>query len=457
MNKGSNTGGIWADGRGRLTVGLLLTISLTAFESLAVTTVLPRVVSDLGGVGAIGWYGWVFSSFMLANLVGIPVAGRVADASGAVRPFFAGAALFAVGLTIAGLAPSMAVVVVGRVAQGFGAGAISSVAYVAVARGYPAELQPRMLAMLASAWVVPGLIGPAAAAGVTAQFGWRAVFLGLVPLTAVAAGLAAGGLGRVAPTTSAIPEQGRVRSAIQLAIGAGLVLAGAELPAPTKAVPCVLLGGAIALPALRRLLPEGTLSARPGVPAALATHALLSFAFFGAEAYLPLSLSLERGQSTTVTGATLTAGTLAWTAGAWIQARVTTRRRRRRLVQVGLGLTAVGIVGAASVLLASTPVAVAAAGWAITGLGIGLAYSTLTLVVLEESPAGHEGAASTALHLASLLGVAFGTGLGSAVLVSVTAAGRSRAVGIGIIDSTMLGAALLGLVVAGRLPQRSAD
>jgi MFS family permease len=418
---------------------------------LAVATVLPAAVADLGGLG---FYGWVFSGFMLCNLVSIAVSGRMADHSGIAGPFVGGSALFVAGLMIAGVAPSMLIVVVGRMAQGLGAGAISCVSYMAVARGYPASAQPRMLALLSSAWVVPGLIGPALAGTVADYVGWRWVFLGLAPLTAIAACVALIGLRRLAPQNGAGPDSGRILLATQLAIGTALALIGVESHSIGLTAVCVLVGVPIGFSALRGLLPVGTLRAESGTPAAVAALGLLNFAFFGAEAFVPLLLTAVRGQPATVAGLALTAATLAWTAGAWLQARLSLRRDRRRLSRTGLILTALGIAGTTSALRAEIPVWIVAVAWGVAGLGIGLAYSTLTLIVLERATKGQEGTAATALQLANVLGVALGTGVGGATLGLVTAAGQSHAFAVAAIDVMMVGVAGLGLAATKRLPAR---
>src|SRR5580700_11160283 len=188
--------GLWSPQRRALTVGLVLTITFIASEALAVVTIMPVVARDLNGVSL---YGWVFTAFMLGSLVGIVAAGRQADKFGPARPFLGGVLLFGAGLTIAGLAPSMAVLVAGRALQGIGAGAVPAVAYVAIGRSLPEHLRARMMAVLSTAWVVPGLVGPALAAGVAALVGWRWVFLGLLPLVAVTASLAMPALFRIGP------------------------------------------------------------------------------------------------------------------------------------------------------------------------------------------------------------------------------------------------------------------
>src|SRR5256885_4049438 len=111
--------GLWAPQRRALTTGLVLTITFVASEALAVVTVMPVVARDLGGISL---YGWVFSAFMLGSVVGIVVAGRAADRRGPAIPFVAGVIIFGAGLAVAGLAPTMLILVGGRLVQGVGAG-----------------------------------------------------------------------------------------------------------------------------------------------------------------------------------------------------------------------------------------------------------------------------------------------------------------------------------------------
>src|SRR6266487_426257 len=141
-----------------LTAGLVLSITFVASEALEVVTVMPVAARDLGGIGL---YGWVFSAFMLGNIVGIVAAGREADRRGPAIPFVAGLVLFAAGLIVAGLAPSMGVLVAGRALQGLGAGAVPAVAYVSIGRSLAGPQRARMMAVLSTAWVAPGVAGPA--------------------------------------------------------------------------------------------------------------------------------------------------------------------------------------------------------------------------------------------------------------------------------------------------------
>ena len=329
MDEGG-AGGLMAPQRRALTVGLVLTITFVASEALAVVTVMPVVARDLGGLRL---YGWVFSGFMLGSVIGIVAAGREADRRGPAVPFVAGVVLFGSGLALAGLAPSMGVLVAGRVLQGVGAGAVPSVAYAVIGRSLPGTLRPRMMAVLSTAWVAPGLAGPAVSAEVARLFGWRWVFLGLLPIVAVAGTIAVPALIRLGPPASGGAEEHRMIDGFRTAAGATLILAGLTLAAGSGAGPgrlgailggvaLIAAGAAAGLPALRRLVPPGTLTARAGLPATILSRGLLTFTFFGADAYVTLAVTAVRHRTPVVAGIAVTGATVAWTAGAWIQARL---------------------------------------------------------------------------------------------------------------------------------------
>ena len=176
-----------------------------------------------------------------------------------------------------------------------------------------------------------------------------------------------------------------------MAAGAGLVLAGLTSRSPLAAALLVAAGLAVGLVPLRGLLPPGTLTARPGLPVAVLSRGLLTFAFFGADTYVPLAITSIRGQSTVVASLAVTAATLAWTAASWVQERKAAEWPGRRLVQAGFLIVAAGIACEIAALFPAVPVAVGVAGWAVGGFGIGLAYSPISLIVLGEAPPGQEG------------------------------------------------------------------
>jgi MFS family permease len=457
MDEGQG-GGLMAPQRRALTVGLVLTITFVASEALAVVTVMPVVARDLGGLRL---YGWVFSGFMLGSVIGIVAAGREADRRGPALPFVAGVVLFGSGLAVAGLAPSMGVLVAGRVLQGVGAGAVPSVAYATIGRSLPGTLRARMMAVLSTAWVAPGLVGPAVSAEVARLFGWRWVFLGLLPIVAVAGAIAVPALVRLGPPAAAGAEEHRMVDGFRTAIGATMMLGGLTLAAGSGTFPDHLgavLGGlaliaagvATGLPALRRLVPAGTLTARPGLPATILSRGLLTFTFFGADAYVTLAVTAVRHRTPVVAGLAVTGATVAWTAGAWVQARLSDTWEGRRLVRTGLVIVLIGIAGMVLVLQPRVPVAVGLVAWTVAGLGMGLAYAPISLMMLQKAPPGQEGRVSASLNLADVLGTAIGIGVGGAAVAA--AAGGDLRLGVAAAFAIAAAVGVVALAVTGRLP-----
>jgi MFS family permease len=447
--------GVWAPARRRLTTGLVLTITLVAFEALAIATIMPVVSDDLGGLGL---YGWVFSGFFLGNLLGIVLAGEAADRRGTRAPFLAGLVLFSVGLVIGGSAQSMPMLIAGRIAQGVGAGVIPAVAYASVGRGYPPELRPRVFAVFSSAWVIPGLVGPVAASAVERWSSWRVVFLALLPLVAVAAAMTLPALSPRPPDTADTPAEGagrdRRRDAVVLVAGVALVLAGLSAHQIGLAVALIVLGAFPAAWAFVRLVPTGTVALRRGMPAAVGVRGILTFAFFGTDAYVSLAMTDARDQPTWVAGLALTGATLAWTTGAWVQQRLVAERGPAWLVRRGFALLAVGIAGLLVALNPSVPVAVAIAAWTVAGLGMGLAYAPISVTVLGTAAPGQEGSASASLQLTDVLGVSLGTGLGGVFVALGDGRGWDTSSSLTLAFVVTLAVATGGVLAARRLPRR---
>ncbi len=443
-----------------LTLGLILIILGPAFEALAVATILPKIVTDLGGLS---FYGWSFSAYMLATLVGLILAGDEADYRGPTLPFIIGVVAFVCGLILAVIAPSMLVFVLSRAVQGFGAGILVSVIYACVGQGYPEQLKPRMVAMLASAWVIPGLIGPALAGIISDFFGWRWVFLCLVFILPLGIGLVLPALRKLTllkkKREARTFDVRRLLATAGLVAGAGMALTGLQVQSVPLALVLLLFGLATGVPSLRYVLPPGTLRAKAGLPAAIVTIGLISIAFFGAEAFLPLTLISIRGQNTIIAGIALTAATLCWTAGSWLQAHFAPTQSRRTLVLIGLCIIAIGIGGIAIILIPAIPALVAIVAWGVGGLGMGLAYSTISLVVLETAPKDEVGSASASMELSSVLGTALGTGLGGVIIAFAAGTSHTQSWGIAVIDILVISfislACLTALRLPGRLPQHS--
>lgn len=443
-------GGVWSPGRRLLSAGLVLAITLVAFEALAIATVMPVVSRHLGDLAL---YGWVFSAFSLASLIGIVVAGSLADTMPLWRPMLGGLVLFAGGLVIGGTAPSMPILVAGRAVQGLGAGVVPAVAYVAISRAYPGAIQPRMFAVLSTAWVVPGLIGPAVAAAVADALGWRWVFLGLLPLVAAAAVLSSLALRTLPPPGPTGARRVPIAPVAGVVAGAGLALAALDAGSAALTAPGILAGLAVLAVSLRRLTPPGTLRARRGLPATILSRGLLTFFFYSGDAYVPYAVTTVRHQPTVVAGVVLTVGTITWTAGSWVQARTIHRVGPRRLIRAGELLALSALVAMGFVILPGVPVALAVAAWGWGGLGMGMAYAPLSITTLDRAPAGEEGRATSGLQLTDVLGQALGTGSAGA-LVAIGAARLGARAGVALAFGLGTVVGLVAVTVAARLPDR---
>jgi MFS family permease len=437
-----------------MTIGLVLLVTLVAFEALAVNTALPSAAKELGGLGL---YGWVFAGFMLAMVASIAVAGRAIDERGLRPVLLVGAPLFCVGLAICGASTSMLVLVAGRIVQGCGAGAVSSVANVAIGRAYPPRLRAAMLAVMSSSWVVPGLVGPGLSALVTTTLGWRWVFGGLIPLVAVAALLTLPALAPFGPTPESIEHaQGRRTSdALFVAVGFAFVIGGFSNAHDGWPLAFSAIGLVIAVPPLMRLSPPRTLRLEPGAPAAIALNAVINFAFFSVDAFLPLAVTRVRHRAVGFAGLALTMGALSWTAGAWITARVSTRISAATRVRAGFVLVAAANALVLAGLNARVPIVIFPAAWIVAGLGMGLGYQSLALVVIgggdsDEIDGGPAGSTVAARQIFDTLGTATGTGVAGAIVAVATASRFSTHAALTVTFVLMIAVALFGASVSGR-------
>jgi MFS family permease len=397
-----------------MTIGLLLAITLNAFEALAVATVMPKAEEDLGGISL---YSWAFSGYLLASIVGITWAGEQADRHGPGRPLAIGMTLFGIGLLVAGFAPSMLILVVGRCIQGLGAGALPAIAYVALGRAYPESLRPLMLAMFATAWVVPGLAGPAIAGAIAEWISWRGAFLLFVPVIPVMALLSLPPLFKLGPPGGEVAPS-KLWLALTLTAGAAIAQAGISSGQPLLGTALVVLGVGIAARPLRKLLPAGTFRAAKGLPAAVAGTGFLNMAFFGAEAFIPYMLTTYRGYTALMAGLALTVTTLSWTAGSWIQERLVHRTSRAHIAVAGSLLVALGILLVSLALLDAVHGAWVSVAWGIGGLGMGLAYPMFSLELLSTSAAGREGEAAGAMKMNEMLMAAVGVGIAGGIVAA---------------------------------------
>ncbi|RSM45592.1 MFS transporter [Actinoplanes sp. ATCC 53533] len=387
------------------TVGAWSLVFLAAFESLAVTTIMPVVTADLDGRGL---YALAFSSTLAAGVVGMVAIGSWADRRGPAVPLFTAIAVFTAGLAVAGTATAMPVFVAGRFLQGLGAGGLTVALYVLVAMVYPAALHIRIFGAFSSAWVLPSMVGPFVAGFVADTLSWHWVFLGVVVLVAVAGALILPAVrGRDRAPADRVPASAadarRVAEAAVVAVGVVALSSLGELE-PAAAwllapVPVVVIGFA-----LRDLVPPGTYRIRAGLPATVVLCGAAGGVFFGTDVYLPLLLHDRYGLPAWLSGITLTAGAIAWALASVVQGRLGDRLDPGTAIRAGAALLTGGAaLELATVVLHLHP-GVAAAGWFVAGGGMGTLYPRISALVLALSAPGEEGFNTAAKSITEAVG-----------------------------------------------------
>ncbi len=450
-------GGVLGGGFRWISIGMCALILLSAFESLAVTTVMPLISAELNGQNL---YALAFAGPLAVSVVGMVIAGNWSDRGGPRAPLYASVALFALGLIVAGTADNMWTLVAGRLIHGLGGGGLIVALYVIVARVYPAVLQPRIFAGFAAAWVVPSLVGPFLAGVVADSVGWPWVFLGVVGLAVVAmimvlpamrgiesgeaaesasragganvlaagskaaddsAAVSAGFASETGEGESPVEPVKRMRPSWSLARISWAVLAAVSVLALNLSaeasgilswlIPIVAI--TLLAIALRPLLPVGTLRASTGLPSVVLFRGLIGGSFFGAEVYVPYLLTEEYRLTPSMAGLALTVGGLAWATGSQIQGRLTAPEAHLLCIRLGMTLLGVSLAVTVTATILGLPAAVLIAGWTLAGGGMGFMFPRTSVMTLQASTPDNQGFNSSA--------IAISDGIGSAVALALTA------------------------------------
>lgn len=409
------------------TLGTFALVFLSAFENLAVTTVMPGISAELHGARL---YALAFAAPLAAGIVGMVVAGNWSDRRGPKPVLYVSAGLFVVGLIIAGSAPDMWLIVLGRLVYGLAGGAVTVAIYVIVARLYPAGLQPKIFGAYAAAWVVPSLVGPYVAALIAQYLNWHWVFLGVVILVVPAVTLMLPALRRIAVERNdhAIPWSiARIGWAVMVAVAVlGLDLSS-ELSGWVRSV-AALIAFAVALVALRPLLPAATLRAVRGLPGVISTRGLIAGAYFGAEVYVPYLLIEHYGLTAAVAGLALTGAGVAWAIASWAQGRRPEDRFHGLFVRAGVATVAVSLAILLAVSLTGSPAWTVMAAWALGSVGMGLAYPRLSVLTLQFSTPVTQGFNSSAMSIADSGGASISLAITGIVFAGLGSLGITTAI-----------------------------
>ncbi|HEX5016036.1 MAG TPA: MFS transporter [Actinomycetes bacterium] len=434
-----------------LTLGVIAVMSLIAFEAMGVITAMPTAARELDGLDL---YAWGATAVTAAALFATASAGGWADHKGPLPPLAAGLTGFMFGTVVCGLAPNMPVLLVGRGLQGLGFGAAIVAIYVVIGRAFPESMRPRVFTGLSGAWVVPGIAGPLVAGWITEYLGWRWVFFGIllliIPVSAVLLPKLRSIHLDALPGSGEEPMPGRKRAAFVAALGVVLLQAAGQFLNLTS-VPLAVIGLAMLIYSMPKLLPQGTIRSRRGLPTVVLTRGIFAGAFFGAEWFIPLMLVRERGLSSVLAGGALAGAAVGWFIGSWLQGRPTVTINRDRLVVIGAVFTSAGMALSSLVALDAVPWQAIVVTWSLGAFGLGMLYGTLGVLILKLSLPKEQGVNSAALQIADSMGVILATGLGGVIFAaSHVSAGRDSGVYLAIFW-TMTAIAVVGTVLSPRV------
>lgn len=418
--------------------GVLLGMLLAVLNQTIVATALPRIVQDLGGVEH---YSWVFSAYMLAATVTVPIYGRLSDTYGR-RPFFvAGILLFMVGSVIGGTAGSMGQLVAARAVQGLGAGALIPLAMAVIGDLVPASERGRWQGLTGAVFGVASLLGPFTGGWIADHADWRWVFFVSLPVGFVALVVVMATL-----KIPAHPDRATRIDYIGAALlGAGVssvllatVRGGEEAPwGSAEIVGLYALGVAL----LAVLVWHERRTPNPIVPVALFRMRIFSavsgasftvgVAMFGAIMFVPLYVQGVLGESATDAGLVLTPMMLALVASSVVSGQLISRSGRYRWAIVSGPVVMAGGFYLLTGLDTSSSHASTTVAMVVLGLGLGLLLQNLVLVIQNAVPSEELGIATSAGQFFRSTGGTIGVTVMGAIMAAGLPAGAAAGAALG--------------------------
>ena len=428
--------------RGPILVSLMLSTSLVALDSTIVATAVPSIVDDLGGFAE---FPWLFSVYLLAQAVSVPVYGKLADLFGRKPIMLFGIGLFLLGSVLCGFAWNMPALIAFRAVQGLGAGAVQPMSVTIAGDIYTLAERAKAQGYLASVWAISAVVGPTLGGVFSEYLTWRWIFFVNVPLCALAAWMLIRRFHE--PARERVRRKIDYLGSITLTTGCtllilGLLEGGQQWAWASPASIAILAAGGLLIVvfvmvqrrAAEPVLPMWVFTRR--VLLASAVIALLVGAvLLGLTTYVPTFVQTVLGTGPLVAGFALATLTIGWPISAALSGRFYLRLGFRRTALIGSVLVVIGGFCCALLGAGSTVWAVAACCF-LVGLGMGLVASP-TLIAAQSSVGWDERGVVTANNL-------FFRSIGSAVGVAV----------FGAIANTTLGSQTEGVAVP---PQAIAD
>ena len=430
--------------------GIMSALAVAALDGTVVSTAMPTIIGNLGGLSE---YSWVFSAYLLASTVTVPLYARLADMYGRKPIFMAGLALFIGGSMMCGFASSMTLLILFRTIQGLGAGAVQPISFTILGDVFESEQRAKIQGLFSGVWGAAAVVGPAIGSVVTTTVGWRWVFFVNAPVGLLAAVL----IGRFLHERM---EHHRHRLDL---VGAGMLTLGlvsllfaategGQLWGWTSPVTLGLVTAAVALLVMfvvfeRRiaepLIDLGLLRV-PVIGAGLAIGGLSGVVMFSLSTYVPPLVQGVMGGNALQAGVAVAAMSIGWPIGSIAGGRALLRFGARPTVLVGTSMLVLGTLVVTQAIRPGTlggGLLVAGLGEAITGLGMGLSSTTILVMVQAAVPWQRRAVATGLVQFSRTIGGAVGVGLLGGIVTA--AVGGSSAIILDPIGRNFIPAAQL--------------
>ncbi len=395
---------------------------LAPLDSSIVNIALPAIAADFGA--RIAAVGWVATAYVLTTASLVLAMGRLADIWGLRRVYVAGFLVFGTGSLCSAVAPGLGLLIAARVLQASGAAAMFAAGPALVTKTFPPQRRGWALGWISLAVSAGLTAGPALGGVLVGTFGWKAVFVINIPLSAIMAYAASRLLPEDCPEAEPFDVLGAVLAAATLTAAllalsevdrSGLLSAGvlgASLVAVVAGVSFVRVERRSPHPMLDlRLFGERRFSA--GVVAAVLSYASL----FAVTFTMPFYLLRARGIDARLAGLVLTATPLSMALFSPIAGRLSDRYGSRWLATFGLAWLSLALA-AMTLLQPGTPLGFVAAGLFCVGTGLSIFQAPNTAAILRAVPRGRAGVGSALVGQARNLGMALGIGITAAVVAA---------------------------------------
>lgn len=454
--------------RGPVLAALMLSTGLIAIDATILATAVPSIVRDLGSYQQ---FPWLFSVYLLAQAVSVPIYSRFADTVGRKPIILLGIALFLLGSILCGLAWSMPALIAFRVVQGLGAGAVAPMSMTIVGDIYTVAERAKVQGYIASVWAVSSVVGPALG-GVFAQLdAWRWIFLINIPLCLLAAWVL---LRRYTERKQTQRHRIDYLGAVLLTLGlTGVILGLLEggnawewLSAPSALCFGVGIAALVLFALVERRAPEPIVDLRLISRRLILTTTLVSLGvgalMIGVTSFAPAYLEGSLGIVPLLSGLAVAALTLGWPIAAANVGKLYLRIGFRRTTLIGMSIASGAAIVLASVASWPNPYVLAVIAFV---LGFGLGWSAAPTLIAAQSSVewGERGAVTGMNAFARSAGSAVGVAVFGAISNAIIAQGAGpddpstivhASVGVFV---AVAATALLTLLAASFMPRDSAE